>query len=152
MATPTRLACAALLLATSCATAEPGGLPGARRASGPGSPPPPVAYGGEILRLGADAVGFKRPLPVDEECLGDALRRAPGAAGVENKVRFAVLLDGSLARFSYLEPVTPAQARAIEAAFASCRWSPGIDPNGHPVPVWVIQPIKVVGTPQVDPD
>ena len=144
----TRIACVALLLATACATARTG--PSARAFEPddePGGAPPPVAYGGEILRLGTDDQGYRRPRLEDEGCLGDALRRTPGAAGVDNKVKFAVLRDGSLVQFSYLTPVPPAQARAIEAAFSSCSWIPGFDPVGRAVAVWVIQPIKVMGAP-----
>jgi len=136
----TRLAFASLLLATACASTSGHG-PGD---AGPGAPPPPVAYGGEILHLDANDRGFQRPQLDDEGCLGEALRRTPGAAGVENKVRFAVLRDGSLVRFSYLQPVTDAQRLAIETAFAACRWNPGLAPGGTPVAVWVIQPIKVL--------
>jgi hypothetical protein len=139
-----RPALAVLLLATSCATSGPAS---GTRDDEPGAPPPPVAYGGEILRLATDEQGFRRPELDDGACLGRALGRATGAAGVDNKVKFAVLRDGSLARFSYLKPVTEAQARAIEAAFDACRWNPGLDPAGHPVAVWVIQPIKVGAAP-----
>lgn len=149
----TRSACAALLLATACATTGAG--PSERARPGvpdedPGGAPPPVAYGGEILRLGADDQGFQRPRLEDDGCLGDALRRTPGAAGVDNKVKFAVLRDGSLVHFSYLTPVTPAQARSIEEAFSSCAWIPGFDPVGRAVAVWVIQPIKVTGAPSLE--
>jgi hypothetical protein len=135
-----------LLLATACATKGAGTSARAFEPDDePGGAPPPVAYGGEILRLGTDDQGFQRPRLADEGCLGDALRRARGAAGVANKVKFAVLRDGSLARFSYLTPVTVEQARSIEAAFASCSGIPAFDPTGRPVAVWVIQPIKVMG-------
>jgi hypothetical protein len=140
----TRIACVVLLLATACATGQAASGP---HDEDPGAPPPPVAYGGEIIRLGSDDQGYRRPQPVDEDCLGQALRRAPGAAGVDNKVKFAVLRDGSLARFSYLKPVGAEQARAVEGAFQACRWNPGLDPAGRPVAVWVIQPIKVAGPP-----
>jgi len=142
----TRCACAALLLASACAAnpAQPAWNP---RADEPGAPPPPVAYGGEVLRLGPEDQGYKRPRLADDGCLAAALSRASGAAGVENKVRFAVLRDGSLARFSYLNPVTDEQRRAIEEAFTSCEWYPGLDPAGHLLSVWVIQPIKVVAAP-----
>ncbi len=135
-----RIACVALLLAAACAGPRDG-----VHDQDPGSPPPPVAYEGDIIRLGAGNPGYQRPRLEEDDCLPGALRRATGAAGVDNKVRFAVLRDGSLVRFSYLAPVTPEQARSIEAAFASCRWIPGLDPKGQPVAVWVIQPIKVVG-------
>jgi hypothetical protein len=151
----TRSACAALLLATACSTAGTGPTAMARAGvpdEDPGGAPPPVAYGGEIIRLGTDDQGFQRPRLEDEGCLGDALRRTPGAAGVDNKVKFAVLRDGSLVQFSYLTPVSPAQARAIEAAFASCNWIPGFDPVGRAVAVWVIQPIKVSGAPSPEPE
>jgi hypothetical protein len=144
----TRIACVALLLATACATARTGPSPRAFEPDDePGGAPPPVAYGGEILRLASDDKGFQRPRLAYESCLPEALGRARGAAGVVNKVKFAVMRDGSLARFSYLTPVTAGQARSIEAAFASCRWTPGFDPTGRPVAVWVIQPIKVMGAP-----
>jgi hypothetical protein len=136
----------ALFLAAACASA-PAPIASPVRDRESGAPPPPVASGGEILRLGPGHQEFKRPRPADEACLGEALRRAPGAVGVENKVRFAVLRDGSLARFSYLEPVTDEQRVAIEVAFTSCPWNPGLDPEGHPVAVWVIQPVRVLAPP-----
>ncbi len=138
-----RLACVALLLLASCASTGAVIQAGPRDLE-PGGTPPPVATGGEILRLGADSQGVQRPRPADEACLGEALGRAAPAAGVVNKVRFAVLRDGSLAQFSYLEPVTDPQRLAIEKAFASCLWNPGLDPSGNPLAVWVIQPIKVM--------
>ena len=136
----------ALLLATTfvaaCET-----IGGGARDDEPGAPPPPVAYGGEITRLTAAQKDYQRPRLADEECLGYQLRRAKGAAGVDNRVKFAVLRDGSLARFSYDKPVTEEQARAIERAFDACRWNPGLDPEGRPIAIWVIQPIKIAGAP-----
>jgi hypothetical protein len=140
----TRAIFAALLLATACATTDPGAV--ARRDEEPGALPPPVASGGEVIRLGEGTPGLHRPHPSDEGCLAEALRRAGGAADTRNKVRFAVLRDGSLASFTYLEPVTEPQRRAIEQAFTSCRWDPALGPDSAPIAVWVIQPINVLGS------
>lgn len=75
-----RLTLAALLLATGCAGSG-GGWPdrpeSGARDDDPGSPPPPVAYGGEILRLGAEDLGYQRPQVDDPYCLAEALRRSP---------------------------------------------------------------------------
>jgi hypothetical protein len=139
----TRATCAALLLATACATTNEGA--GGRRDADPGALPPPVAYGGEVIRLGEGTTSLHRPHLADERCLAESLRRAGGAAGMLNKVRFAVLRDGSLASFSYQVPVTEPQRRAIEEAFGACRWDPGLGQDGAPIAVWVIQPINVRG-------
>jgi hypothetical protein len=139
----TRTTCAALLIATACATTDQGAA--ARRDADPGALPPPVAYGGEVIRLGEGTTSLHRPHTGDEGCLAEALGRASGAAGMQNKVRFAVLRDGSLASFSYEGPVTEPQRRAVEQAFGNCRWDPALGPDGSPLAVWVIQPIKVRG-------
>ncbi len=112
----------------------------------PGAPPPPVSIG-DYLRLDRAKSGYQRPRPADEGCLKDALRRQPRVSGVENEVKFAVMRDGSLRDFVYLNPVPAAVAEAIETAFRACRWEPGLDPAGRPIAVWVIQPIKVAGAP-----
>ena len=127
----TRTACAALLLLTACA-ANPAQPTWSSRAVEPGAPPPPVAHGGEVLRLGPGDRGFKRPQPSDESCLAVALGRASGAAGVDNKVRFAVLRDGSLARFSYLAPVTDGQAERHRGGLRLLRVEPRARPGRPP--------------------
>lgn len=125
-----------LLASSSCASGRP------VHREDPGPPPPPVALGG-FLRLNDAPEGYRRPQPLDETCLGRALRRQPALAGLETSVRFAVMRDGSVRDFVCLRPVTEPIQKAIETAFGACRWSPGLDPQGRPLAVWIIQPIKV---------
>ena len=125
----------------------------AHAASEAGRPPPPVAEGDAVLRLdGAQAAGFRRPILQDPACLPAALQRHPAAAGLENKVKFAVLRDGSVGSFSFLAPVAPEVERAVVAAFESCPWRPAADPGGEPLAVWVVQPVKVAPLPPPPPE
>ncbi len=118
----------------------------------PGQPPPPVPFGGASLDLRSEqARDFRRPEPVDPACLDRALGRFPVVAGFDNKVKFAVMRDGSLRQFSFFAPVTPPVERAVVAAFEACPWSPARDPEGTPLAVWVIQPVKVAGVPPPPP-
>jgi hypothetical protein len=118
------------------------------RAEAPGLPPPPVALGGGSLRLdGEHAAGFRRPELDDPACLPAALQRQQAAAGVANKAKFAVMRDGTVSHFTLLEPVARQVERAVEAAFLSCTWRPALDPEGEPLAVWVVQPIKVAPPP-----
>jgi len=107
-------------------------------------PPPPVVLGGGSLRLdGEQAAGFRRPDLDDPACLPLALGQQKAAAGLENKVKFAVMRDGSVSHFSFLSPVAPEVERAVVTAFQSCSWKPALDPKGEPLAVWVVQPLKV---------
>lgn len=134
---------AALAALAACAPGGPvGGHP---TAADPGAPPPPVAYGGRLVRIGAQAPGYTGPGLREPGCLARALAHRPDAAGVDGEVRFAVLMDGSVSSFSYRTPVTPAQDAAIQAAVASCRWYPAVGPSGAPISSWVLQPLKVRG-------
>jgi len=118
------------------------------RAAEPGLPPPPVALGGGSLRLdGEGAAGFRRPEPDDPACLPAALQREPAAAGVENRIKFAVMRDGSVSHVTALQPLPLEVERAVAAAFQACRWRPALDPEGEPLAVWVVQPIKVAPPP-----
>jgi hypothetical protein len=104
---------------------------------------PPIVASGGAIRLDRDPRAFERPRAEDETCVGRALMWQRAAVGVENKVKFAVLRDGTLERFSFERPVSSDVAAAVETAFRSCAWIPGRDPEGKPIAVWVIQPIKV---------
>lgn len=95
------------------------------------------------MRLDQDTTGYQRPYPDDRNCLPEALKREKRLSGVDNSVKFAVMRDGSLRDFVYLKPESADVAAAIEAAVRSCRWEPALDPQGRPIAVWVIQPIKV---------
>lgn len=118
------------------------------RAEEPGPPPPPVVLGGVALRLdGEKAAGFRRPELDDPACLPRALLREKAAAGVRATVKFAVMRDGSVRGVTLLEPAAPEVERALDAAFRSCSWKPGLDPAGEPLAVWVVQPIKVAPLP-----
>lgn len=135
------LAACLTLLAAGCGGAS-ANRPGAPEPVAAGPLPPLVARGG-VVHLGRDGRAFVRPEAADPTCVGRALMWQKAAIGVENRVKFAVLRDGSLARFSFERPVGPEIAAAVERAFRSCTWSPGKDPEGNPIAVWVIQPIKV---------
>lgn len=118
------------------------------RADEPGLPPPPVVIGGGSLRLDGDqAAGFRRPEPDDPACLAAALVKRKAAAGVENKVKFAVMRDGTVSHFTFHAPVAPEVERAVVSAFGECRWKPALDPEGEPLAVWVVQPVKVAPLP-----
>lgn len=128
---------------------QPGGAAArADRADEPGPPPPPVVLGGGSLRLDApEASAFRRPVPEDPACLPASIQREKAAAGVEARVKFAVLRDGSVSHFTFFDPVTPEAERAVVAALRRCRWRPAADPAGEPLAAWVVQPIKVAPLP-----
>jgi hypothetical protein len=114
------------------------------RADAPGAPPPPVVMGEGSLRLGtSQAAGFRRPVPDDPACLARSLQGKRAAAGLDNKVKFAVMRDGSVSHFSFLAPVPAEVERVVVAAFEACPWKPALDPAGEPLAVWVVQPLKV---------
>ncbi len=118
------------------------------RADAPGPPPPAANLGKGHLRLDApQAAAFQRPELLDPACLPGALQRRPAAAGLENTVKFAVRRDGSVSHFSFATPVAPEVERAVAEAFADCPWQPGLDPDGRPLAVWVVQPLKVAPLP-----
>ena len=76
------------------------------------------------------------------------LRGKPKLAGLEAKVKFAVLRDGSVGQLTFLEPVEPEVAELVEAAFAECRWVPAADPQGTPLAVWVVLPLRIARIPE----
>jgi hypothetical protein len=58
-------------------------------------------------------------------------------------VRFAVDTDGSASRFTALTWNVPDDfLRSIARALQSCKWTPGADPDGVPVPIWVTMSIR----------
>ncbi len=118
------------------------------RAEEPGLPPPPVVIGGGSLRLDDErAAGFRRPELDDPACLPAALVKRKAAAGVENKVKFAVMRDGTVSHFTFDAPLPPEAERAVVSAFGECLWKPALDPEGEPLAVWVVQPVKVAPLP-----
>jgi hypothetical protein len=145
-----------LLLLGACAPAAPPAAPGAAAASleegldrreWVSALPPPVPVAGRVIRLEGQAFqGFKVASLAEPGCLAAALAGDSRLAGLATKVRFAVLRDGRLARFSLEARVDPVVEGAVEAAFRACRWEPARDPQGEPLAVWVVQPIRVAGT------
>jgi hypothetical protein len=115
----------------------------------PGPPPPPVSLDGKSLKLGTEkAAGFRRPTLADEGCLQLKLRGKPRLAGLENKVKFAVLRDGSVTQLTFLSPVDPEVEGLVAEAFAQCRWIPAADPQGVPLAVWVVLPLRIGTIPE----
>lgn len=126
----------------------PPAQPTSGAAAAPGLPPPPVVLGGGSLKLdAAEAAGFRRPALEDPDCLARSLQGRRAAAGLENTVKFAVMRDGSVTHFSFLAPVAPEVEQAVVAAFEACSWRPALDPEGEPLAVWVVQPLKVAPMP-----
>jgi hypothetical protein len=91
--------------------------------------------------------GYTRPALKVSGCLVSMLEVPRGFEGWVAgpvTVRFVVNPDGSVSRFMALTDAPVRILRAIERAVASCEWSPGANPEGVPVPIWVIQPFRFV--------
>lgn len=102
-----------------------------------------LATGGAVAalaKLDAAAAGppavAHRPRLAEPGCLAAALRRAPLPLSGTAKVRLAVEADGAVSSVELLSGATePAVAAALGAAIAGCRFVPGADAAGNPLPL-----------------
>jgi protein TonB len=92
--------------------------------------------------------GYRKPAMAEPGCVGRSVRIPRELAGFVSgpiTVKFAVGGDGKPSRF---EPMTavpdPRIANAIWQAIQSCRWVPGADPQGKPISIWIVLPVKLV--------
>lgn len=89
--------------------------------------------------------GYKKPAMAEPGCVQRRIRPPRSTLPQTVLVKFAVGPAGETDRFEVMAPVdeTPVPlARAIAEAIGSCRWTPGADREGRPIPVWVILPIR----------
>jgi hypothetical protein len=60
------------------------------------------------------------------------------------RVKFAVLPDGRVDRFSMLTGGVPAElVDLVRQAVESCAWTPAKNASGQPVAAWVIVPLRL---------
>lgn len=93
------------------------------------------------------SAGFKAAREREPGCVGRAVRIPRDLAGIVSMVtvKFAVNRDGSVATFQVMgaQP-DPRIGQAIWQAVQNCPFSPGSDPQGRPVNMWVILPLRFV--------
>jgi hypothetical protein len=88
--------------------------------------------------------GFTRPSEAQKGCVARQIRLPGEMAGSSGTVtvKFAVELDGSVSRFEPLSDAPDRVAAAIWQAVKECQFTPGRDPKGAPLAVWMILPIR----------
>ncbi|HSN92536.1 MAG TPA: hypothetical protein VLS93_15000 [Anaeromyxobacteraceae bacterium] len=129
----------------------------------PGEPervdPGPGPDGGQGIKEGQPTLdeppahasqGYVRPRLADPTCVQRAVRLPRDLQGFVSgpiTVRFAVLADGSVARFAVdaSHQVPDRVLAVIRQAVHDCRWLPGSDPQGRPTSIWVILPFRFRG-------
>jgi hypothetical protein len=91
--------------------------------------------------------GHTRPAETEKGCVGRSIRLPRALAGMTGSVtaKFAVDRDGSVSRFELLSEAPGEVASGLWQAVQDCRFSPGKDPRGMPVLMWVILPIRFQG-------
>jgi TonB family protein len=112
----------------------------------PGSPEPvfatPASTNEEVAPAFATS-GYVKPAEVKKGCVANAVRIPPTMAGVSGRVvvRFVVYPDGSVGRYQALSEAPGVIVDAVWQAIRRCQFSPGRDPQGKPVAIWLILPI-----------
>ena len=88
--------------------------------------------------------GYTSPAMGEPGCVQKHIRLPRTTVPKIVAFKFVVGPRGDTDRFQVVEPTdTPLElARAVEDAVQSCRWIPGADLEGRPVPIWVILPIR----------
>jgi hypothetical protein len=88
--------------------------------------------------------GYTRPAMGEPGCVQKHIRVPRTTVPKLVSFKFAIGPRGDTDRFQVVEPTdTPLElARAVEDAVKSCRWIPGTGPEGRPVPIWVILPVR----------
>lgn len=88
--------------------------------------------------------GYTGPAMREPGCVQKRIRVPPSSVPQKVIVKFVVGPEGDTGRFHVVGPTDTRLelVRAVEEAVQSCRWIPGTDPEGRPVPIWVILPIR----------
>ena len=106
----------------------------------------PASGGVEDAPVYASA-GFKAAGESERGCVGRSVRIPRDLAGIVSTVtvKFAVNRDGAVAQFQVMgSQPDPRIGQAIWQAIQGCRFAPGADPQGRPVNMWVILPLRFV--------
>jgi hypothetical protein len=111
--------------------------------TGPRREVPPAASGLHDVPAYATA-GYTKPAMREPGCVQRRIRVPSSRVPQSATFKFAVGPGGGADQFEVLGPTdTPLEvARAVEEAVQSCRWIPGKDPEGRPVSVWVVLPVR----------
>ena len=117
-------------------------------ASGEGVVGGVVGGGGGVEDAPAYATaGFRKAAMAVPKCVQEATRIPRDLQGYVSStpitVQFAVGRDGSPSQFKVITNGVPDRiAAAIWQAIQECKWVAGADPQGRPVSVWVILPLR----------
>jgi hypothetical protein len=99
----------------------------------------------EMFFARGQAEPYTKPRTKEPQCVQKAVRIPRSLEGYVSKpltVKFAVLSDGRVDRFSMLTPEIPDEITVlVKDAVESCRWTPGTDATGHPVAIWILLPL-----------
>ena len=105
------------------------------------APPTPVEDAPRYL-----AEGFRRPQMEEPGCVSRSIRPPRDIAERVTDtvtIRFAVGPDGAVSLFQVMGDVPdPRVPDLLEQAVRKCRWTPGADPQGTPIRIWVTMPVR----------
>lgn len=99
-------------------------------------PGPPPAFAGR---------GYLRPAARAPGCVEAKLQVPAEFRGAVGSITVKFAVDGSGTPVLY-HPLTPAPepiVAAVGEAVRRCEWSPGADPNGRTVPLWLTLPVRI---------
>ena len=90
--------------------------------------------------------GYTKPMMATAACVQSSVRlKSAPPEGVVNFM-FAVRADGRPDLFEVMTPgVSAGLADAVWSAVRECKWIPGSDPEGRPVDLWVVLPLRFTG-------
>jgi protein TonB len=90
--------------------------------------------------------GYRKPRMETPKCVENAVRIPRDLAGFISgpiTVQFAIGRDASPSQFRVITNSVPDRiSTAIWQAIQECRWVAGADPQGRPVNIWVILPLR----------
>ncbi len=94
--------------------------------------------------------GYQRPSSVNPSCVGSEISRSLPHIDKTKlpqrpvTFRFVVLADGRPAGLQWMSRSVEREfACAVWQAVSRCSWKPGRDPEGRPVPTWLLVPLSV---------
>lgn len=100
--------------------------------------------------------GFGKPSMVEPQCVARGLRVPRDLIdGLPETitVKFAIRRDGLPAGLEVVGAALDDRfTQAIWQAISACQWVAGTDPQGQPVPMWVILPLRFVRSEQERPE